>query len=181
MNYSINNFFEKEECKSIIEFAENNGIPFSYNPTELWDCKRIYDEAFKLKIKNKFLKLYNNGDFKLWFNLNEFKINDINVSLTKYYENRWLDLHLDSTSQFTTVIVLSDDFNGGDFALSEKYININECKKYKLNIGESISFDGSKTFHGVVSVSNGIRYALNIWMTDTKFKYYKLNEKKKLI
>jgi hypothetical protein len=100
MNYSINNFFEKEECKSIIEFAENNGIPFSYNPAEFWDCKRIYDEDFKLKIKNKFLKLYNNGDFKLWFNLNEFKINDINVSLTKYDENRWLDLHLDSTSQF---------------------------------------------------------------------------------
>ena len=70
MNYSINNFFEKEECKSIIEFAENNGIPFSYNPAEFWDCKRIYDEDFKLKIKNKFLKLYNNGDFKLWFNLN---------------------------------------------------------------------------------------------------------------
>jgi hypothetical protein len=181
MKFSINKFFEKEECDSIIELTDRIGTPFSYNPNEVWDCKRIYDESFKNDILNRLISNYKNNEFKLWFDLNEFKINDINISLTKYYDNRWLDLHLDKTSQFTTVIVLSDGFNDGRFALSNSPKKINDAEKYHLNIGESISFDGSKIYHGVMPVSTGIRYALNIWMTNTDFKYYKLNENKKLI
>jgi hypothetical protein len=117
----------------------------------------------------------------LWFDLNEFKINDVNISLTKYYDNRWLDLHLDKTSQLTTVIVLSDEFDDGRFVLSTNNSDIKNGEKYNLQIGDGISFDGSKIYHGVLPVNTGIRYALNIWMTDTDFKYYRLNENKKLI
>ena len=181
MNYYINNLFDKKECQSIIEFAENNGIQFSYNPNEVWDCKRIYDDEFKSNIIQKIKEKYNNNEFKLWFNLNEFNIKDVNISLTKYYDNRWLDLHLDTTSQFTTVIVLSNGFSDGRFVLSDKMDDIKNGNKYILNIGESISFDGSKTYHGVMPVYSGIRYALNIWMTNTDFKYYQLDKSKKLI
>ncbi len=178
MNYYINNLFDKKECQSIIEFAENNGIQFSYNPNEVWDCKRIYDDEFKSNIIQKIKEKYNNNEFKLWFNLNEFNIKDVNISLTKYYDNRWLDLHLDTTSQFTTVIVLSNGFSDGRFVLSDKMDDIKNGNKYILNIGESISFDGSKTYHGVMPVYSGVRYALNIWMTNTDFKYkpLKINE-----
>lgn len=181
MKFSINNFFEKEECKSIIDFTDKVGVPFSYNPKENWDCKRIYDDDFKNNIKNRLVSNYKNNKFKLWFDFDEFDIKDINVSLTKYYNGRWLDLHLDSTSQFTTVIVLSDGFDDGRFSLSNSYMDINQTEKYYLNIGESISFDGSKIYHGVMPVNTGIRMALNIWMTNTDFKYKPLKNNKSII
>jgi predicted 2-oxoglutarate/Fe(II)-dependent dioxygenase YbiX len=181
MKFSINKFFEKEECNSIIEIADNIGTPFSYNPLETWDCKRIYDENFKETIVNKLLTNYKNNEFNLWFDLDVFDIKDVNISLTKYYESRWLDLHLDKTSQFTTVIVLSDGYDDGRFALSNTYNDINNVEKYHLNTGESISFDGSKVYHGVMPVTKGIRLALNIWMTDTDFKYKPLKTNKSII
>mgnify|MGYP000312192685 CR=1 FL=1 len=67
------------------------GVPFSYNPNEHWDCKRIYDESFKNDILNRIKLNYQNNEFKLWFDLNEFDIKDVNVSLTKYYSGKWLD------------------------------------------------------------------------------------------
>ena len=181
MKFSINNFFSKEECQSIIEIADNIGVKFSYNPNEVWDCKRIYDDKFKENILNKLKTNYKNNNFKLWFDFNEFKINDVNISLTKYYDNRWLDLHLDKTSQLTTVIVLSDGFDDGRFVLSTNNGDINKSDKYNLQIGHGISFDGSKIYHGVLPVHTGIRYALNIWMTDTDFKYNLLKINKSII
>jgi hypothetical protein len=181
MEFSINNFFSKEECKSIIEITDEIGVKFSYNPNEVWDCKRIYDDKFKENIVNKLKTNYKNNNFKLWFDLNEFKINDVNISLTKYYDGRWLNLHLDKTSQLTTVIVLSDGFDDGRFALSNNNRDINLADKHNLKIGDGISFDGSKIYHGVLPVHTGIRYALNIWMTNTDFKYYRLDKNKKLI
>ena len=67
--------------------------------------------------------------------------------------------------------MLSDEFDDGRFTLSNSYMNINNAQKYHLNIGECISFDGSKIYHGVMPVTSGIRCALNIWMTNTDFKY----------
>jgi len=181
MEFSINNFFEKEECDSILEFADSIGVPFSYSPTETWDCKRIYDENFKKNIVDKLLLNYKNNEFKLWFDLNEFDIKDVVISLTKYYDGRWLDLHLDKTSQFTTVIVLSNSFDDGRFVLSNSPKKINDAEKYHLNIGESISFDGSKIYHGVMPVTTGVRCALNIWMTETQFDYSKYKSNKTII
>jgi len=180
MNYSINKFFEKDECYSIIKYADRMGKQFTYTNNNGWDCKRIGDVEFNKMIVDRFNKNYINNSFKMWFPLEEFEVKDVNISITKYYDGRWLDLHLDSTSQLTTVIVLSDNFLDGRFMLSESY-NKNECKKYELGVGESISFDGSKLYHGVMPVTEGIRCALNIWMTNTNFKYLKLDEPKKLI
>jgi predicted 2-oxoglutarate/Fe(II)-dependent dioxygenase YbiX len=181
MEFSINKFFEKEECNSILEYIDSVGVQFSYNPNETWDCKRIYDENFKNDILNKVKLNYQNDKFKLWFDLNKFNIKDINVSLTKYYDGKWLDLHKDGTSQFTTVIVLSDEFYDGRFVLSNSYKDINNAEKYHLNIGESISFNGDKTYHGVMPVTNGLRCALNLWMTNTDFKYNPLKPNKSLL
>lgn len=180
MNYSINNFFKKEECNSIIEYADRVGKKFNYNPYEVWDCKRISDLEFNKLIIDRFIQNYNEDKFKLWFSLNNFEIKDFNVSITKYYDGRRLDLHLDATSQLTTVIVLSDEFSDGRFMLSETP-NQDESEKHLLEMGQSITFDGSKVYHGVMPVDNGIRCALNIWMTNTNFKYLKLYDNKQLI
>lgn len=177
MKYSIDRFFKPEDCKEIIEYVENKGAIFSYTKTLHWDCRRIDEPEFTSKILNRFNQLY------------EFDSNDINISLTKYYDGRWLDLHLDQSSQLTTVIVLSDNFYDGRFMLSDdpKLKNgaskavprlgsvpsskVKTAKKIELQKGESISFNGSEIYHGVMPVTKGIRYALNIWMTNTNFRY----------
>ena len=196
MEYSINKFFEKSECDDIIEFAEEVGFPFSYTKDKSgWDCKRIHDAQFTHTIKQRFVDGYNNNTFKLWLPLQEFDIKDINISLTKYYDGRWLDLHLDMSSQLTTVIVLSDGFSDGRFMLSEnnRLLNgatqaipplgsvpsskVDDSLKIQINKGECISFDGSKIYHGVLPVTEGTRFALNIWMTNTNYKFLQIDKK----
>ena len=110
MNYSINNFFGEEECGSIIEYADRVGKKFNYNPYEVWDCKTISDLEFNKLIIDRFIKNYREDKLKIWFPLEDFNIKDVKISLTKYYDGRRLDPHLDATSQLTTVIVLTDNF-----------------------------------------------------------------------
>ena len=56
MIYNINNdFCDEQEAKDIIDFCLKNGEPFSYNPTEYWDCRRIYDNDFRLVIIDKLI------------------------------------------------------------------------------------------------------------------------------
>ena len=188
MNYSINNnFCDKKEADEIIEFCIKNGEPFSYNPNESWDCRRIYDDNFREKIFNILNNKYTSTEFKLWFDYKEFNPKNFNISLTSYYDGRYLNLHKDKTSELTTVIVLSDGFEGGQFALSESknpppnFKSLNEIEVFHLKLGDSISFIGNKTFHGVLPVTNGIRYALNIWMTETDFNYPKVKNTNSLI
>lgn len=173
MKYTINNFFNKQECENIISFCIKEGESFNYNPNEVWDCRRVYDEPFKKYVLEKILEVKN---------FESFNIRNINVSLTQYYDSRRLDLHLDKTSNYTTVICLSDNFEDGRFVLSETQCNLNDADvKIKLSLGEGVTFEGNKIYHGVMPVHNGIRCALNIWMNDTDFTYYKLDTKKKLL
>ena len=171
--YSINTFLTKDECSYIIDFCMQNGEPFSYNPKESWDCRRVYDTDFKKYVLDKILKV-NKFD--------SFNIKNINVSLTRYYDNRRLDLHLDSTSNYTIVICLSDEFEDGRFVLSKKQCDLNDAEiKLNLNMGEGVTFEGNKIYHGVMPVKNGLRCALNIWLNNTEFSYYKLDKNNKLI
>jgi predicted 2-oxoglutarate/Fe(II)-dependent dioxygenase YbiX len=184
MKYSVNKFFDKDECDYLIDFSMQNGEVFSYYKHELnsWDCRRIYDENFKNRVINKIKELYLEKKIEFWFNYGEFNIKNVNISLTRYYDGRYLDLHLDKTSNYTTVISLSDGYEDGDFCLSRKSVNIKDSDvKVHLNIGEGVTFEGNKIYHGVMPVFNGLRCALNIWINDTDFNYYKLDKEKKLI
>jgi len=181
MNYTINNnVFTQTECNDIINFCIQYGEPFSYKPTESWDCRRIYDDKFKTKILSKLIDNYKSGNFKLWFNYNDFNLKNFNISLTSYYNGRYLNLHKDKTSELTTVIVLSDGFEGGEFALCQAenppihFETLEGVSTFNLKLGDAISFDGSATYHGVLPVTSGTRYALNVWMTETDFDYPKL-------
>lgn len=175
MNYDINKFFSKEECDYIIEYCMSNGEPFSYYQFEInsWDCRRMYDETFKNYVLDKILAV---KDFS------EFNIRNINVSLTRYYDGRRLDLHLDSTSSYTTVISLTNEYVDGRFVLSKHRCDLTEAEiKLDLKLGEGVTFEGNKIYHGVMPVTSGLRCALNIWMNDTDFSYYKLDKKRKLL
>jgi len=184
MNYTLNNkFCDSVEAKNIIDFCLQYGEPFSYKPTESWDCRRIYDEEFKNKIIDLLTTNYKTGVFKLWFDYDNFNLKNFNISLTSYYNGRYLNLHKDKLSELTTVIVLSDEFEGGEFVLCEdknppiNFETLDGVSTFNLKLGDSISFDGSKTYHGVLPVTSGTRYALNIWMTETDYTYpkFKIN------
>lgn len=186
MTRSINQYFSKEECSNILDFCMQNGEVFNYDPKESWDCRRIYVNEFKEDIVNKFKKLHTEGKTKYWFDFENFDIKNVNISLTRYYNGRFLNLHKDSTSQFTTVIVLTDDFEDGRFVLSNELgsdiTDLREdSEKIKLNQGYGISFDGSKVYHGVMPVYYGMRCALNVWMTNEDYEYYKIKNSKSLI
>lgn len=188
MNFSLNNgFCDKSEAESIIKFCIENGEQFSYNPYETWDCKRIYNDDFRKKIIDKLNNKFKNNEFNLWFNYNDFNLKNFSISLTSYYDGRYLNLHKDKSSELTTVIVLSDAYTGGQFALSDSLEPDFDLKKldgislYDLKLGDCISFNGSETYHGVMPVITGVRYALNIWMTDTNFTYPKIKNVNSLI
>ena len=188
MNYTINNnFCDRDEATSIINFCIKNGESFSYNPTEVWDCRRIYDEEFKKNIINKLTSKFKNTEFKLWFDYNKFVLKNFNISLTSYYNGRYLNLHKDTTSELTTVIVLSDGYDGGEFALSEDntpslhFEKMDGISTFDLKLGDSISFNGSTTYHGVLPITSGIRYALNIWMTESDYDYPRIKTNKTLV
>jgi hypothetical protein len=70
INYSINkNFCNKNEAETIVKFCLDNGELFSYNPSESWDCRRIYDEDFKMKIITLLNEKYKNNEFSLWLSI----------------------------------------------------------------------------------------------------------------
>jgi hypothetical protein len=184
MNYSVNTYFTSEECSDIIKYCMENGEIFFYNPKEVWDCRRIYNDDFKKKILNRLTE--NNQPKNNLFNFNGYDINGITISLTRYYDGRFLNLHRDVITEFTTVIVLTDGFEDGRFVISDtpgkEITDMGEnSKKIKLGIGEGISFDGSKIYHGVMPVYDGIRCALNIWISEDSSKYIKLKNNTTLI
>jgi hypothetical protein len=188
MNYTINNnFCNRETAKNIIDFCLKYGEPFSYSPTEQWDCRRIYDSDFKKGIIDLLTNNYKSENFKLWFNYNDFNLKNFNISLTAYYDGRYLNLHKDVVSELTAVILLSDEFEGGEFALCEDknppiyFETLEGVSTFNLKLGDVISFNGSTTYHGVLRVTRGIRYALNIWMTESDFDYPKIKNNKKLL
>ena len=180
MNYTINNnVFTDTECNDIIQFMIQNGKQHAYHQNEMtsWDCKRIDDNEFKTKILSKLVDNYKSGKYKLWFNYNEFNLKNFNISLTSYYDGRFLNLHKDTNSEITSVIVLSDGYVGCEVGLSDidnpdfYFKNMKGISTFKLKIGDMISFNGTKTLHGVLPVMSGIRYALNVWMTETNYNY----------
>lgn len=186
MNFSKNIFFTSEECERMIDFCMKNGEKFSYSELESnsWDCRRIYDDEFKEMVIHRFIDLYSNNEIKFWFDFNTFDLRNVNISLTRYYDGRFLQLHRDTTSNYTTVISLTDNYSDGRFVLSDQMFNgVHDDRAIKLNLslGEGVTFEGTKTYHGVMPVTSGLRCALNIWMNDTEFEYYKLDKQRKLI
>jgi hypothetical protein len=176
--HSLNKIFTNEECDYVINYIEENGTPFSYKlEYKSWECKRIYDSEFKLWVLNKFT------DLKFWFDYSTFNVKNWNVSLTKYYDNKYLDLHLDSTSQYTTIIPLTDEYEDGRFVLSKNSKSTLEDAEFKIQLekGQGLTFEGKTTYHGVMPVYKGIRYSLNVWMTDTDFTYPMIKVNKSLL
>ena len=176
VNFIKNKFFTKQQCDLILSKFMENGKKFSYdnNKYDGWDCRLIDDDVFKKYIINSVTSVFSNNEYSHLFNYNLVELDFINISLTRYYDDKWLDLHLDKSSLFKTVISLTDEYYDGRFILSNNYKSISNLDdtdiKLSLGLGEGVTFKGNTIFHGVMPVTNGIRCALNIWMKDCNIK-----------
>ena len=111
MSIKSNFFFSKEECEEIVLFCEKFGLQTlhkidAYNK---WDNLRVYDDNFKERILKKYKEVFSN-DKSVPVDLNTLTINQIYLSLTRYYDGRFLEMHRDTSTQITSVIVLTNDF-----------------------------------------------------------------------
>jgi hypothetical protein len=171
-----NSFFLKEECEEIALFCEKVGLQTihkvdAYNK---WDNLRVYDDNFKKRILKKYKEVFSN-DNTIPFDLNSLTTDKIYLSLTRYYDGRFLETHRDTSSQLTSVIVLTDEFEDGRFVLSENKIKIennivDDNLLYTINQGSGLTFNGHTIWHGVMPVYTGIRKSLNIWVEPESFK-----------
>ena len=171
-----NFFFSKEECKEIALFCEKVGLQTfhkvdAYNK---WDNLRVYDDNFKERILKRYKEVFTNDD-TISFDLNSLTTNQIYLSLTRYYDGRFLEMHRDTSSQLTSVIVLTDEFEDGRFVLSEDKVKIennivDDNLLCSINQGNGLTFNGHDIWHGVMPVYKGIRKSLNIWVEPNDFK-----------
>ena len=173
---SIQTFFSKEECDEVALFCEKIGIIFNHGVAVLnpWDNRKIHNDQFKEKILNRYKEVFGN-DTSIPFDVKSLTINNIYLTLTRYFDGRFLEMHKDTSSDLTTVIVLTDDFYDGRFVLSQNNIKIqnntvDETLLNNINKGDGITFYGGEIFHGVMPVVTGIRKSLNIWINPNQFK-----------
>ena len=171
-----NFFFSKEECEEIVLICEKVGREpiHKIDVYNKWDMLRIHDDILKQKILQRYKEVFSN-DETLSFDLNSITTNQIYLSLTRYYDGRFLEMHRDTSSELTSVIVLTNDFEDGRFVLSDTKISIedktfNDSNLYTINQGSGLTFNGHTIWHGVMPVYNGIRKSLNIWLEPESFK-----------
>lgn len=176
MNSSLHTFFSNEECDEIAILCEKIGIKFNHNVSiyNKWDNRKIHNEEFKTRILQRYKEVYSN-DTTLPFDLNSLTIDNIYLSITRYYDGRFLEMHKDTSSDLTTVIVLTDDFEDGRFVLSENKTliqngTINKSLIHTIKKGNGLRFNGGEVYHGVLPVNKGIRKSLNIWIKPDIFK-----------
>ena len=81
------------------------------------------------------------------------------LQMTEYENNRWLRKHVDGDWNKTLIILLSDEFVGGETFINDKEI---ELKK-----GDGVLFDGHLMYHEIKPVISGKRNALNFWFKNT--------------
>ena len=138
------NFFSPIECETILKKCLDK-FEIDKRTYAGWYARTNRDINFENYIKEKIEKISP---------INPFHI--VWINLTEYENNRYLDFHTDERSECTFTIPLTDGYDGGDFLI--------EDKKFKLEKGECISFDGFRLRHGVEPVTKGYRAALNIWI-----------------
>jgi len=163
-------FFHKEECEEIISICERIGVKQKHkvDAYNKWDYLRIHNDDFKERILKKYKEVFLNTTI-FPFDLESITNDQLSLTLTRYYDGRFLEMHRDVSSDFTTVIPLTDGFEDGRFVISEEKVSIenktfNESNIHIINQGYGLTFDGGKVWHGVMPVYSGIRKSLNIWI-----------------
>lgn len=176
MMVSQNIFFSKEECDELVTLCENVGYnqTCKINAVNPWDILRIHDTKLKEKVLKRYKEVFLNTTL-FPFDLNKITTDEVYLSLTRYYDGRFLEMHRDISVELTTVIVLTNEYSDGRFVLSEDELYIenkspDESLLYTINQGYGLTFNGGDIYHGVMPVTTGIRKSLNVWINSSSFK-----------
>ncbi len=75
--------------------------------------------------------------------------------ITEYTQGKGLVRHIDGEKNETLIIILSNEFTGGDTIIGSV--------KVELNKGDGVVFNGYNTYHEITKVVDGVRNALVLW------------------
>ena len=142
-------------CDSLIEKIKNECVLSESHKTD-WFVWLVWGEQrSQLLAKEKWNEeIYNMVTDELSkSNFPKYKI--MWLQMTEYKDGRWLRRHVDGADNKTSIILLSNEFIGGDTYINDKVVNLEK--------GDGVVFDGGYQYHEVKPVTTGTRYALNFW------------------
>ena len=144
--------------KEIYRVGEENGIAETDNPfvfrssSSGYNTNLVSSETFFCDLKNEELV----GIIKKYIQIDEDTEYISSIHYIHYREGEEAKEHTDTVSSIRTyIILLSDEFEGGEFYLENKHI--------PFRLGEMIKFDGT-TPHSVKAVKSGNREVLAVWI-----------------
>ena len=94
--------------------------------------------------------------YKLQNILKDLKLKIEYMYITFYREGNICKVH-DDPVHTTGIILLSDNFEGGEFYIEPNIVDI--------RIGDLLLFQNKNNLHGVKKIQSGCRYALSIWLS----------------
>ena len=151
MRYKVNKILNDETCFNIILKHHKEIKP-----------ALIEDGKYNPKIRQSLIKLLSQDEKNLIIDDPKEELN-IDVQFAKYNIGDFYNWHNDlwnkGFEEITTVILLNDEFEGGEFQIKT---SDNQIETYKLKIGESIQFP-AEVIHRVKPVTEGTRYSVAIW------------------
>ncbi len=117
------------------------------------------NEAFDLILKHDKdcidRALVNRGDYEPKVRQTKVKFLANNIQFAKYTKGDHFDWHEDYNQINTIVILLNDDFEGGEF-------EVKDTEPLNLKTGDCVMIP-SLVSHRVKPITSGIRYSLTMW------------------
>lgn len=151
MRYKVNKILNDETCFNIILKHHKEIKP-----------ALIEGGKYNSKIRQSLIKLLSQDEKNLIIDDPKEELN-IDVQFAKYNVGDFYDWHNDlwnkGFEELTTIVLLNEDFEGGEF---QTKTNNDQIETYKLKIGESIQFP-AEVFHKVKPITKGVRYSVTIW------------------
>jgi Rps23 Pro-64 3,4-dihydroxylase Tpa1-like proline 4-hydroxylase len=83
----------------------------------------------------------------------------ISIHINDYNEGSYAEMHQDSNSSKTYLILLEPAIEGGDLMLEDAIIPFNK-------IGQVVSYNSGKIMHGVSKIIKGHRRTLVVWVNE---------------
>lgn len=153
------NFISVDDAHALTSFITDNKDKFEYFPPD--KRYRLVNEDIPLVVS-----LVNTYGEKFQSMVSPTKKTEVSDYVLSIYEpSAFMNIHSDNTMpehgncNFTGVIYLNDDYEGGEIFFPEKYV------KLKPKALSAVAFNGDY-YHGVRPVLSGIRYILAIGFTD---------------
>ena len=149
--------FSPEFCDSLIKTIKNECVLSEWYKMN-WYIWLIWGQQPSQQLEmdkwnNNIMEIVKDELRKTEFDIDSHRLTWL--QMTEYENNRWLREHVDGYSNNTLIIILTDNFIGGDTMISNEKINLDK--------GDGVFFRGHNTLHGVSPVTDGVRNALNFW------------------